>query len=94
MVTELLSYEATLTTSGVDPSLSRGVSSPTFQLRPSTKEDSSHFQHHHLFLLDRLASILRQEISRANLMANPRVFFDITIGGQAAGRIVMEVRIW
>ena len=25
-------------------------------------------------------------------MANPRVFFDITIGGQAAGRIVMELR--
>ena len=24
-------------------------------------------------------------------MANPRVFFDITIGGQAAGRIVMEL---
>lgn len=25
-------------------------------------------------------------------MANPRVFFDISIGGQAAGRIVMELR--
>ncbi|CAJ1070004.1 peptidyl-prolyl cis-trans isomerase-like [Xyrichtys novacula] len=25
-------------------------------------------------------------------MANPKVFFDITIGGQAAGRIVMELR--
>ena len=26
-------------------------------------------------------------------MSNPKVFFDITIGGSAAGRIVMEVRI-
>jgi hypothetical protein len=25
-------------------------------------------------------------------MSNPRVFFDITIGGNAAGRIVFEVR--
>jgi cyclophilin family peptidyl-prolyl cis-trans isomerase len=25
-------------------------------------------------------------------MANPRVFFDITIGGQAGGRIIMELR--
>ena len=25
-------------------------------------------------------------------MANPKVFFDITIGGQAAGRVVMELR--
>lgn len=25
-------------------------------------------------------------------MANPRVFFDIAIGGKAAGRIVFEVR--
>lgn len=24
-------------------------------------------------------------------MSNPRVFFDITIGGKGAGRIVMEV---
>jgi len=24
-------------------------------------------------------------------MSNPRVFFDITIGGRPAGRIVMEV---
>jgi hypothetical protein len=24
--------------------------------------------------------------------ANPKVFFDITIGGQAAGRVVMELR--
>ena len=24
-------------------------------------------------------------------MANPRVFFDVTIGGQAAGRITMEL---
>jgi hypothetical protein len=26
-------------------------------------------------------------------MANPRVFFDCTIGNEPAGRIVMEVRI-
>ena len=26
-------------------------------------------------------------------MANPRCFFDITIGGADAGRIVMEVRL-
>jgi len=26
-------------------------------------------------------------------MSNPRVFFDITIGGRPAGRIVMEVRV-
>jgi hypothetical protein len=25
-------------------------------------------------------------------MSNPKVFFDITIGGNAAGRIVFEVR--
>ena len=25
-------------------------------------------------------------------MANPKVFFDITIGGAAAGRITMELR--
>ena len=27
-------------------------------------------------------------------MARPRVFFDITIGGSSAGRIVMEVSTW
>lgn len=25
-------------------------------------------------------------------MANPKVFFDITIGGQNVGRVVMELR--
>lgn len=27
------------------------------------------------------------------IKANPKVYFDITIGGEAAGRIVMEVHI-
>merc|ERR1712151_341294 len=30
--------------------------------------------------------------SYASAMANPKVFFDMTIGGAAAGRIVMELR--
>merc|ERR1711941_161306 len=30
-------------------------------------------------------------VSRTVNMANPRVFFDITIGGQAAGRVTMEL---
>jgi len=28
---------------------------------------------------------------RSNMSANPRVFFDVTIGGQAAGRVTMEL---
>merc|ERR1712124_204037 len=31
------------------------------------------------------------EFARIKTMANPNVFFDVTIGGQAAGRITMEL---
>lgn len=37
-------------------------------------------------------SFLRSPLQPAPEMSNPRVFFDITIGGKAAGRITMEVR--
>merc|ERR1712146_306039 len=30
-------------------------------------------------------------INQLNKMSNPKVFFDVTIGGQAAGRITMEL---
>lgn len=44
------------------------------------------------FSVSALAASAKPKSSRFPQMAKPKVFFDISIGGKSAGRIVMELR--